>query len=105
MDENLIKLVNKLQDTFSNLGARPTLACIALLSTDHSTSWVAFAGGELDMPQLVVVRRLRAIDAFCMPIELPVLCRLAANLQGNPVYSKSEPLLFPLLTCLSWPSS
>jgi len=37
MDENLIKLVNKLQDTFSNLGARPALAWIALLSTLCST--------------------------------------------------------------------
>lgn len=37
MDENLIKLVNKLQDTFSNLGARPTLASIASLSTLCST--------------------------------------------------------------------
>jgi hypothetical protein len=34
MDEDLIKLVNKLQDTFSNLGARPRLA---LLSTLCST--------------------------------------------------------------------
>ncbi len=33
MDKDLIKLVNRLQDTFSNLGARPRLTYIALLST------------------------------------------------------------------------
>ncbi len=37
MDEDLIKLVNKLQDTFSNLGARPGLASIASLSALCST--------------------------------------------------------------------
>jgi hypothetical protein len=37
MDEDLIKLVNKLQDTFSNLGARPRHTYIALLSTLCST--------------------------------------------------------------------
>ncbi|KAF9483003.1 hypothetical protein BDN70DRAFT_800459 [Pholiota conissans] len=39
MDSELIKLVNKLQDTFSNLG----------------THYYLSSGGELDMPQLVVV--------------------------------------------------
>jgi hypothetical protein len=65
MDEDLIKLVtNKLQDTFSNLGVRPHLvhhitvySCSTLAP---SARCIAFAGGELDMPQLVVVCRLRA---------------------------------------------
>lgn len=48
MDSDLIKLVNKLQDTFHNLGE--ALYSQKNLSTDND------AGGELDMPQLVVVR-------------------------------------------------
>ena len=51
MDADLIKLVNKLQDTFANLGT-------------HSSCWRSMftidlyrlVGGELDMPQLAVVR-------------------------------------------------
>lgn len=51
MDQDLIKLVNKLQDTFSNLGTlHSDLTCNILLNPGHT-------GGELDMPQLIVVRR------------------------------------------------
>lgn len=50
MDQDLIKLVNKLQDTFSNLGQALTQFQISVPDVFHS-----FAGGELDMPQLVVV--------------------------------------------------
>lgn len=95
MDEDLIKLVNKLQDTFSNLGGCPLVsiyrvAVHRLLNLITPTSWVAFVGGELDMPQLVVVRKLRAVDTLCTPMELSPLCRSAANRQANPAYSKSE---------------
>lgn len=49
MDNDLIKLVNKLQDTFINLGTlcSPTAQVRARLKMR--------VGGELDMPQLAVV--------------------------------------------------
>lgn len=49
MDNDLIKLVNKLQDTFINLGtfSFPTAQVRARLKMR--------VGGELDMPQLAVV--------------------------------------------------
>jgi hypothetical protein len=92
MDEDLIKLVNKLQDTFSNLGARPRLLRhrLSLLNIDsvpHDAwplqvgswtcpSWLWYAGfvsgGYIFRPLFVSIRRL------------------AANLQANPVYSKSK---------------
>ncbi|KAI6023353.1 Dynamin central region-domain-containing protein [Pisolithus marmoratus] len=51
MDVDLIKLVNRLQDTFSNLGAHNE--CSWAVGFD---SWRTYTtGGELDMPQLVVV--------------------------------------------------
>jgi hypothetical protein len=50
MDQDLIRLVNKLQDTFGNLGPFNTVFQFVEL--------INFTGGELDMPQLVVVRRL-----------------------------------------------
>jgi hypothetical protein len=51
MDSDLIKLVNKLQDTFSNLGEYyiPN----QFLSPAYANA--SSIGGELDMPQLVVV--------------------------------------------------
>ncbi len=48
MDSDLIKLVNRLQETFSNLGTP-----LPLPVNYHNN---IFIGGELDMPQLVVVR-------------------------------------------------
>jgi dynamin 1-like protein len=50
MDSDLIKLVNKLQDTFSNLG-KCYIPNFFFLSPAYASS----IGGELDMPQLVVV--------------------------------------------------
>ena len=49
MDQDLIKLVNRLQDTFHNLGM--------LSSSDDCSPElnICVKGGELDMPQLVVV--------------------------------------------------
>jgi hypothetical protein len=52
MDTDLIKLVNKLQDTFNNLGVSSVTFYAAV---EYLTF---FKGGELDMPQLVVVRRI-----------------------------------------------
>ena len=49
MDADLIKLVNKLQDTFANLGRFHMLS--VPLAFAHAPT-----GGELDMPQLAVVR-------------------------------------------------
>jgi hypothetical protein len=48
MDTDLIKLVNKLQDTFTNLGT----SLVSLFNGQRDLTCVA--GGELDMPQLVV---------------------------------------------------
>lgn len=48
MDQDLIKLVNRLQDTFHNLGEKFPI------SDSFQTNVIA-KGGELDMPQLVVV--------------------------------------------------
>ena len=48
MDKDLINLVNKLQDTFSNLGVS-----YSVLENVWNTN--TCEGGELDMPQLVVV--------------------------------------------------
>ncbi len=67
MDENLIKLVNRLQDTFSNLGACPRshlhrVIVHLLPNVDTDPHDAAFTGGELDMPQLVVVGRLVSTD-------------------------------------------
>lgn len=47
MDADLIKLVNKLQDTFANLGEYDV--ALSRHIPDET------AGGELDMPQLAVV--------------------------------------------------
>jgi hypothetical protein len=49
MDSDLIKLVNKLQDTFSNLGE------YYIPNQFLSPAYASSIGGELDMPQLVVV--------------------------------------------------
>ena len=49
MDADLIKLVNKLQDTFANLGT-----CSLVLP--YFPAIHVRLGGELDMPQLAVVR-------------------------------------------------
>ena len=51
MDADLIKLVNKLQDTFANLGACPRSSLLPAAAHVRP-------GGELDMPQLAVVRVL-----------------------------------------------
>jgi dynamin 1-like protein len=51
MDSDLIKLVNKLQDTFSNLGEH----CITNKKMFLNSPYAYAIGGELDMPQLVVV--------------------------------------------------
>jgi hypothetical protein len=52
MDSDLIQLVNKLQDTFANLGEqRAVVAWVA-----RQAVWlIERVGGELDMPQLAVV--------------------------------------------------
>ena len=56
MDADLIKLVNRLQDTFANLGASSTH--VLSFSSAHVR-----LGGELDMPQLAVVR-LHSLSLF-----------------------------------------
>ena len=56
MDQDLIKLVNRLQDTFHNLGK------LVLLTMFIGTKFLV-PGGELDMPQLVVVCRFA--KGFC----------------------------------------
>lgn len=50
MDADLIKLVNRLQDTFANLGTLPMHIRNAVITES------CHVGGELDMPQLAVVR-------------------------------------------------
>ena len=49
MDADLIKLVNKLQDTFANLGV------VFCQSITNFCAHARVVGGELDMPQLAVV--------------------------------------------------
>lgn len=53
MDTDLIKLVNKLQDTFANLGE---CRDIPTKNVRTETALMIIVGGELDMPQLAVVR-------------------------------------------------
>jgi hypothetical protein len=52
MDSDLIKVVNRVQDCFANLGE----CTLSDASSCAGNSVIARAGGELDMPQLVVVR-------------------------------------------------
>ncbi len=52
MDADLIKVVNKLQDTFHNLGM--LISANSLLCHVWNCSW-KIAGGELDMPQFAFV--------------------------------------------------
>jgi dynamin 1-like protein len=59
MDADLIKLVNKLQDTFSNLG---TYLYARLIGTFGL--YATFVGGELDMPQLAVVRTSSLVSSM-----------------------------------------
>src|SRR3984957_20412489 len=54
MDSDLITLVNKLQDTFSNLGQYPYPDHPSEPRSSNPTAF-CFSGGDLDMPQLVVV--------------------------------------------------
>lgn len=61
MDSDLITLVNKLQDTFSNLG---TLSMLEILSF-YSLYANFILGGDLDMPQIAVVCILRLINLLC----------------------------------------
>jgi len=49
--------------TSGNVAVRP------LLNLSLTTLWVASAGGELDMPQLVVVCRPCTVDILCTPIK------------------------------------
>ena len=77
MDADLIKLVNKLQDTFANLGQFASLCC--RLSTH-----VPRAGGELDMPQLAVVCIIQIYDVYLDARSFAF--RLAVSLQESLVF-------------------
>ena len=59
MDSELINLVNKLQDTFSNLGKHTGLIQTRRLLT-------RCAGGELDMPQIAVVSYVLSSGTVCI---------------------------------------
>lgn len=61
MDGDLIQLVNKLQDTFANLGER---AHWPLRLRQRGKKLTKRVGGELDMPQLAVVSGTIVVPLF-----------------------------------------
>lgn len=88
MDAQLISLVNTLQDTFSNLGQW----LFMLLASEQALTTLCLTGGELDMPQIVVVsKNATGYSSFgdCWR-------RLAVSRQGSQASSKR-----PLICCSS----
>jgi hypothetical protein len=111
MDEDLIKLVNKLQDTFSNLGARTRLTCIASLSTHCSTltppramrgllqvgswtcpSWLWYAGFVPDWSCL-----WNLFFVGWQPIRRQIQCARKVSVNQRPLHSPPSPPSLPKL--------
>lgn len=88
MDAQLISLVNTLQDTFSNLGQW----FFMLLASEQVLTILYLTGGELDMPQIVVVSKgATRFSSFGDSWH-----RLAVSRRGNQASSKR-----PLICCSS----